>query len=177
MDLPAEICDKIYDKAMAGEFYGPLIHKINKRGIRARIFEDPVELRQFLRNRTYNDTVEPGFVPAVCRVSRAMQRETVNRFISNSTFFVCSIEDNQFLQAWLNNVPNGLASVRSLHFDFFGCFPSGFHQNADLELAACCPGLIDIKFAFLSKSLRAYGLPGDDGWRPVVPRSTAEMWS
>lgn len=177
MDLPSEIRDRIYDFAMAGERYGSGMDKIGRYGIPARVFEDPVELREFYRYRPYSGTIVACFLPAVCRVSRAMQRETINRFISNSTFFVCSYPENRIIQSWLEIVPNGLASVRSLHFQFFGRFPGVTPQNADLELAAHCPGLIEIKMALHTNDLRISGPPDGNGVVPYLPRPVEAIWS
>ena len=177
MDLPPKIRDKVYDYVMKGELYGPGVYKLKPHNtVHARVYEDPVELRAVLRNRTSNDILEPTFLPAVCRLSRETRFEATNRFIANSTFFVCSIYDNQYLQTWLNRVKDGFKSVRSLHFDFFDCFPTGSPDNADLELAARCPGLTDIKIAFHTKELEVYR-DTPDGYGQLIPRSTETMWS
>lgn len=68
--------------------------------------------------------------------------------------------DNTFLKT-LKAAPGRLELCRDLSFDFFSRFPTGYENNADLELAAECTGLTTIKLTFHHESLTYYVLEGD----------------
>jgi len=86
-------------------------------------------------------------------------------------FQVCAIEQNQFMHSFLGLAPKGFQSVRRLQFAFFDCFPAGFAQNADLELAIRCPGVQELQLSFHDNKLCSV-----NGNYTVPPRPTQEMW-
>jgi hypothetical protein len=104
--------------------------------------------------------------------------ETTGVFVRNSEFMIASYNDNLLLDGFLKTVLKGYGAIRSIHFAFFDCFPEGFPQNADLELAVRCTGLRTIKIRFHSTRLIVWVLLGDyDDGLTSRPRRIDEMWA
>jgi hypothetical protein len=174
MDLPVEIREMIWEIAMRGSVH--LVKRANSKY--ARCLVDPVEIREFTRQGAKNNIERPNFLPPMCRLSKSTMLETIGVYVRNSTFMIASIHDNCLLDGFLQTVSRGFETIRSIHFAFFDCFPNGYPQNADLELAIKCTGLHTIKITFHLSRLQIWVLEGDyeDGLTGV-PRPVDEVWA
>jgi len=90
------------------------------------------------------------------------KEEIIAVFVEGSKFMVASINDNTFLQTFLKAALGRLELCRDLSFDFFSRFPSGYENNADLELAALCNGLHRIKLTFHFEPLTYFVMVNED---------------
>ncbi|KAF2123386.1 hypothetical protein P153DRAFT_371708 [Dothidotthia symphoricarpi CBS 119687] len=133
-----------------------------------------IDLRDFTRRA--QNVNRPTFLPTICRVSKSTSAETMGVFLRGSTFTISSFADNEFFVKFLNNI-NAFDAVRRLHFRFFDCFPTSFADNADLELAVRCPGLVSVKLGMHTSKLVMWVLEGEyeDGLTRF-PRRVQEMW-
>jgi hypothetical protein len=171
MQLPIEIRQMIWRYAMLAQPYPTRFHHQP-----VYYLQFPLEVRNYVRRDTIGaDPRNPSFLPTVCRVSQATYRETIEVFLQGTTFRTNSIQQNHFMHAFLSHAPNGFASVRTLAFAFFDCFPPGFDQNADLELAVRCTGLQEIRLSFHDNKLVHWVAPHDTAGLQE-PRPASEMW-
>jgi hypothetical protein len=172
LELPIEIREVIWEFAMRGTFNPITRSKYNNRGY----LITPIEIRDY--KGLPNDAARPFFLPSVCRVSRLTMSETIGVFVRGSEFLIASFIDNRFLDRFLQTMSKGYEAIRSVHFAFFDCFPSGFPQNSDLELVVRCTGLRTIKITFHATRLITWVLEGDyDDGLTSYPRPVDEMWS
>jgi hypothetical protein len=67
--------------------------------------------------------------------------------------------------------------MRSFHFVFFDCFPTGYPENANLELAVRCTALHTIKITFRVSRLQIWVLEGDYEDGPMgYPQPVDQIW-
>jgi hypothetical protein len=171
LDLPYELRQNIWDLAMRAEE-----HSSSSGGYwRSFHLEDRLEVRNYMRNNTVGTSPHnPSFLPKACRVSKFTQKETLEVFLHGKMFQVCAIRQNRFMHSLLGLAPAGFESVRRLQFAFFDCFPAGFDLNADLELAASCPGLQEMQISFHDSQLYCSRFVNSDYMH--TPRPVNEMW-
>lgn len=175
MQLPLEIREKVWDFSIRGKVYFvPRSYHLDEY---ARYFLDPLALRGFVQPNTIGPNPKrPPFLPAVCRVSVYTFEETLGVFLRNTNFLMHNIAQNRFFDAFLTKV-DGFRSIRTLSFGYFDCFPSGFERNADLELAARCPGLQELSSSFHANQLEIFEDEAGDPSFGLLPREPDEMWS
>jgi hypothetical protein len=165
LELPIELREVIWELGTHGT-----VHRNGSYLI------TPVEVRDYVK--APNKVERPYFLPPMCRVSKSTMSETTGVFVRNSEFMIASYNDNLLLDSYLKTVPKGYEAIRLIHFAFFDCFPEGFPQNADLELAVRCTGLRTIKIRFHSTRLIVWVLLGDyDDGLTCRPRRIDEMWA
>jgi hypothetical protein len=165
LELPVELREAIWELGTRGT-----VHRNGSYLI------TPVEVHDYVK--APNKMERPYFLPPMCRVSKSTMSETTGVFVRNSQFMIASYNDNLLLDGFLKTMPKGYEAIRSIHFAFFDCFPEGFPQNADLELAVRCTGLRNIKMRFHSTRLITWVLLGNynDGLTSC-PRRIDNMWA
>jgi hypothetical protein len=174
MDLPVEVREMIWEITMRGR-----VHLVNRAKSKyAKCLVDPVKICEFLRPGVKNNVERPNFLPLMNRISKSTMLETIGIYVRNLTFIIASVHDNRLLDSFLQTVSKGYETIRSIHFAFFDCFPTGFAQNADLELAVKCYGLHTIKITFHVSRLQIWVLEGDyEDELTGYPRPVNEIWA
>ncbi|KAF2846720.1 hypothetical protein T440DRAFT_540784 [Plenodomus tracheiphilus IPT5] len=97
-------------------------------------------------------------LPPTHLVSPQLSEEIIAATLEETTYVICSINDNKKLRAFLDALPRRYASIRCLSFAYFCRFPSDLEQNQDLELAILCTGLHTIKMTFHVDTLVDYSI-------------------
>ena len=107
-----------------------------------KYFDNPVVISRYRRHRCRE---HPPFLSGICRLTNALRIKTINKFLEGTKFVTSSIDDNAALTNFLGSVPGAFGRVRGLFFDYFSRMPSTAVRNQDLERAASCTGLRELK--------------------------------